>query len=327
MKKTKSIYEIKTRAISSFILLLMVIFLSACGTEDTNSEPKNEEKAPTERTITDATGEKKIPANPKRVAATSQQLMEFLIPLDLNVRVAPKATIADEFYSYFPEDKQKNIILVGDSSPLNFEGFLAQQPDLIFVREDTQSYDKMSKIAPAIMIKETKDWRTDLKEYARIMDKESEAKAYLDNYQNQVDGYKEELKSTVGNEKVVFIRLLDKEVRIYNNLPTSVGGVMYHDLGLTPVEGIESKDLFSAISLEKLLEMNPDHIFVQTGKQDEKPEVSQKRLEEITKGDIWKSLNAFKNNHVYVEDASFFNNTPMSQLNTAKIITETLNKN
>ncbi|MFT8311402.1 MAG: ABC transporter substrate-binding protein [Sporolactobacillus sp.] len=305
-------------------LALILALLSACaGQQDTNNANSQSSK---QRTITDATGKKTIPSHPKRVAATSQQLMEYLIPLGIPVKAAPKATITEKFYPYFPKDKQKGIHVVGDSAPLNFEGFLAQKPDLIFVREDTQSYDKMSQIAPSIMIKETQNWRTDFKAYAKIMNKEQAAKDYLAKYQKQVDAYKSQLKKSVGNKKVVFIRLLDKQVRIYNNLPTSVGGVLYHDLGLTPVAGIESKDLFAAISLEKLLEMNPDYIFVQTGKQDEKPEVSEKRLKQITSGAIWKSLNAFKNHHVFVVDSSFFNNTPMSQLNTAKIVTEKLSK-
>lgn len=306
------------------VLILTLTLLSACAGQQGNQE--TDHTSTKQRTITDAIGKKTIPAQPKKVAATSQQLMEYLIPLGIPVKIAPKATISDNFYSYFPKDKQKGFHLIGESSPLNFEGFLAQKPDLIFVRENTQSYDKMAQIAPSIMIKETENWRTDFKAYAQLMGKQKEAKTYLAKYQKQVDAYKAELKKTVGTKKVVFIRLLDKQVRIYNHLPSSVGGVLYHDLGLTPVAGIESKDLFSAISLEKLLEMNPDYIFVQTGKQDEKPEVSKKRLKQITSGDIWKSLNAFKNHHVYVVDSSFFNNTPMSQLNTAKIITEKLSK-
>lgn len=323
---------------AGLILLLAIFVLSACGgNQGGNAQSEaaqggntqgaanaQQTQTPAERTITDATGEKTIPADPQKVAATSQQLMEYLIPLNLNVKIAPKAMPAADYYPYFPKEKYPDIQLVGESSPLNFEAFLAQKPDLIFVREDTQAYEKMSKIAPTIMIKETKDWRKDLTQYAALVGKEKEAEAYLKDYQSQVDQYKEQLKNAVGNETVVFIRLLDKQVRIYNNLPTSVGGVLYHDLGLTPVKGIESEDLFAAISLEKLLEMNPDHIFVQTGKQDEKPEVSQERLEDITKGDVWKSLNAFKNNHVYIVDASFFNNTPLSQLNTAKTVAEKL---
>ncbi|WP_090572510.1 ABC transporter substrate-binding protein [Paenibacillus sp. OV219] len=60
------------------------------------------------------------------------------------------------------------------------------------------------------------------------------------------------------------------------------------------------------ISLESLITLNPDHIFLHS-----RPTApTDKALEELSKRPVWNSLKAVKNGHVYVLESSAFTPGP-----------------
>ncbi|NRS50792.1 ABC transporter substrate-binding protein [Brevibacillus sp. HB2.2] len=91
-----------------------------------------------------------------------------------------------------------------------------------------------------------------------------------------------------------------KEYRVHG--PNQLfAATIARDLGLKPLPQVEAMKKFEVISMEKLPELNPDHIFIQVGNPAKGPdEESDKRFQELTNSAVWQQLKAVKNNHVYV---------------------------
>lgn len=266
------------------------------------------------RTVKHSLGSTDIPAEPKRIAITHQILIDWLHPLGYKVSVAPMARPDRDFEPYTPEAQKQDLTLIGPPGDPNLEALLQQEPDLIFVNwGHDKAYEQLNKIAPSIFVAFRDDWRDLLREYGRMLGKEQEAEQWLDAYRQKAEKAKAEL-AGLADQTVVFIRFLPREMRIYANHPTSsVGGVLYHDLGLKPVSEPGTDTMFEAISLEGLAQLNPDHIFMQIGFVPESDEEARKRYEDLTSGAVWQGINAVKKNQVYLVESAFFSNSPLAK--------------
>jgi iron complex transport system substrate-binding protein len=307
--------------------VLILVLVTACGAQPTTgTQQQVSVSQPKQKAVKHSMGESLIPTEPQRIAVTHQMLIDWLVPLGLNAAISPKATPTDNFFPYFPEDKTKGIKLIGNPDIPNPEAFLAEQPDLIFIYSGHEkAYEQLSKVAPSVFIPQTDDWRIDLREYGRILGKEAAAEKWLQEYQQKADDAKAKLTQTLGKETVVFIRILPKELRIYNNIQAnSVGAVLYKDLGLQPVSGLSTGNFFDAISMEKLVEMNPDHIIMQIGLQSDTDDAAKKKYEELTSGALWRGLTAIQKNHVYTVNSSFINSTPLGKSNVIDTLMKTM---
>lgn len=68
------------------------------------------------------------------------------------------------------------------------------------------------------------------------------------------------VKATIGNESVLFLRVLEKDYRVYGKV-SPAGSVLYNDLALKAPEGVPMDKKLQVISIEVMPELNPDHIF------------------------------------------------------------------
>ncbi|WP_185923336.1 ABC transporter substrate-binding protein [Brevibacillus brevis] len=91
-----------------------------------------------------------------------------------------------------------------------------------------------------------------------------------------------------------------KEYRVHG--PNQLfAATIARDLGLKPLPQVEAMKKFEVISMEKLPELNPDHIFIQVGNPAKGPdEEADKRFQELSNSTLWQQLKSVKNNHVYV---------------------------
>lgn len=260
-------------------------------------------------------GESVIPAEPKRIAITHQIIMDWLLPLGIYASVAPKAGPDRDYAPYLPQDQREKLKLIGPPGNPNPEAFLAESPDVIFLNWGHEKvYDQMSKIAPTVFVASKDNWRELFRDYAAMLRKEQEGEQWLAAYQQKADKAKARIAPALKDQTVVFVRFLPKELRVYSNHPaTSVGGVLYHDLGLKAPPQLASDTQYEAISLEGLVEMNPDHIFMQIGFIPESDKEAKKRYDEITEGALWKQISAVRQGHLYPVDDNFFNNSPLGK--------------
>lgn len=99
---------------------------------------------------------------------------------------------------------------------------------------------------------------------------------------------------------------------------------LYMDLGLTAPQEIKNAQTQEMISLEKFSEMNPDYIFVQFSEDENKDQPD--ALKNLQNNPIWQSINAVKNNKVFVNvvDPLAQGGTAWSKIHFLKAVVEKL---
>src|SRR5690606_26633820 len=229
----------------------------------------------------------------------------FFIDFLLSLGIQPKAAVSagphakDQFSWYF-RDQLKGTTNLGWQVNPNLETILKAKPDLILSSGiHSEAYENFSKIAPTGLIEQVeteggKDWRKTFLSTAVVFGKEEKAKQVIAEYDQQVEESKKKIRRAIGNETVMFLRVKDKELRYYGQKNFDV---MYGDLGLKPPAHFPSakgEQPFQPLALEKLPEINPDHIFLLV-------ETSE-TFNEISNSEIWKNLRAVKNRRVYEVD-------------------------
>ncbi|UOQ83327.1 iron-hydroxamate ABC transporter substrate-binding protein [Gracilibacillus salinarum] len=296
---------------NKWLVLLMaalLVFLAACGSEeddsasdssgDSNTEESNTEESESDtRTVTDAMGhEVEIPANPERVIAS--YLEDYLVALGITPVAQWSVRDGSDVQGYLQGDLGDVLTI---PSELPYEAVTSFEPDLLIMDSasmvEDNKYEQYSKIAPTFVVgsEENNDWREEMKTIGTVFGMEEKANEVLDEYEAKAADAKEQIQSAIGDESVAALWLFaDTFYIVSENL--SSGDLLYNDLGLTAPDVVseisESTTAnWSEISLEKLAELNADHIFLINSQQEE----GSAMLEES----IWKNIPAVKNGNVY----------------------------
>jgi iron complex transport system substrate-binding protein len=287
---------------------LLALSLAACGDEeatesqsstnktDQTSAKDQQEEAKT-RTLTDAMGNKVvIPANPKRVIAT--YLEDNLVTLGIKPVAQWSVKDGASIQGYL-QDELDGIPTIPHDLP--FEAVQKMEPDLIIMDSASMveggKYEQYNKIAPTYVIgtEVNNDWRDELKRVGEVFGKEEAAKEALEKYEAKAEKAKETLKKETDNPSVAAIWLVGGKFFVVSETLSS-GAVMYEDLGLkvpAVVKEISASATgnWSAISLEKLVELDADHLFLINSDES----TGSKALNES----LWKSIPAVKSGNVH----------------------------
>lgn len=294
----------KKRNVFMSSFLVLSLSLAGCGdnsenvtqTKDNETESATEELS-TERILKDAMGhEVTIPANPKHIIAS--YLEDNLIALGITPvaqwSVNSGAGLQDYLQAYL-----KDVPTI--PSELPFEVVASFTPDLIIMSSaqevEGSKYDQYAKIAPTyvVEIENNSDWREKLLSVGEIFEKTDEAKQVLEVYEKKATESKKIIQDSIGAESAAAIWLVNNNFYIVSENVSS-GAVLYGDLGLsTPsvVKEISSTATgnWSAISLERLAELDADHIFLINS--------DKGNGAEMLRDPVWKNIPAVKNGHIY----------------------------
>ncbi|MFB9327890.1 ABC transporter substrate-binding protein [Paenibacillus aurantiacus] len=280
--------------------IISASLLAGCGNESNSTASTatattaNAAAKPFERVIQHAAGETTLTKEPSRIALLDYSYADYVAALD----VKPTATVTfveNEMPPYLA-DRLTDVQSIGAINAINLEALMETQPDLIIGVSPSQekTYDQMSQIADTILLDQAAfDWRKSLTEFGTILGKEEKAQQVIADYDKKAEEAREEVAQAVGDQTVMFLRVTAKEYRVYGNISPS-GSVLYGDLGLKAVPGVDMNQKQAAISMEMLPELNPDHIFLLAG--------DDKKIKELQESALWKNLNAVKNNHIYPVD-------------------------
>ncbi|MRH43795.1 ABC transporter substrate-binding protein [Aquibacillus halophilus] len=295
-------------------LLVFVLLLAACGNEDEENaeqtdETNNEETATNddqdteeeteamERTLTDAMGnEVTIPAEPERVIAS--YLEDYLVALGITPVAQWSVGDGASIQNYL-EGSLADVPTIPYDLPL--EAVTSFDPDLIIMDSagmvEGNKYDQYNRIAPTYVIgsEENNDWRDELLEVGKIFGQEEKAEQVLADYEEKATDAKEEIQAAIGDESVAALWLVSNTFYIVSENLSS-GDVLYGDLGLSTPNVVteisaSSEANWSEISLEKLAELDADHIFLINSDKGTGSEMLQQ--------DIWKNIPAVKNDNIY----------------------------
>lgn len=305
----------------SIVMVVLMLILAACGGNGANNggsgsangsgnnKPKQENgsqqpEAPKTKIYKAENGDIEVPVNPERIVAVT-----FLGDLlALGVTPVGAGSIALD-NSVLLKEELSGVTSVGDVS---VEAVMGLEPDLIIVPSylPGETVEQLVKIAPTVAIPWFGFTGTDPLEQVRtigdLIGKEAEAEAFIARYKEKAAEAKARIAGAIGpDETVGSYSIWAKNFWV---LPKGrdAGYNLLEMFGLTSPAKVNEEVIATGqgkdISLEVLPEYAADHMFVTVYE----PDGGSERAKEVLEGSLWNSLDAVKNNHVYMLDMSEF---------------------
>ncbi|MBU8710947.1 AraC family transcriptional regulator [Brevibacillus parabrevis] len=269
--------------------------------------------------ISTVKGDVVVPATPRRIVA--DQYLGTLITLGVTPIGAPGLHRQNPYIT----EALKNVEDIGDVNG-SLEKVIDLQPDLIVTEssDDQGRYDQLSKIAPTISIPygQLKNIQEELTFFGKLLGKEQEAKDWLADYEKRIAAAKERVRKVIPEGKSFsIIELTDKQMFVYGDNFGRGGQAVYQALGLKPPAAIAKtlqEKQWLELSSELLSQYAGDYIILTSNSH---------TLEDLKKDPLWSSLDAVKNNHVYVwkEERSWYYD-PIAVLSQTEEIADWLTK-
>lgn len=299
MKKINLLYLLAILAIISGLLLYYLPDM----TSGHNAESNQTSQTFKEKTIVHDFGTTELKKAPKRIVILDNLYGEILDPLDITpVGATTGQADSQEFSTLFKKQyKDAKVVSVGWQGNPDLDKIAELKPDLILMTgEQEDLYEELSEIAPTVgyQINTDENWdyhETSLK-VAEIFDKRDEMKKDLDRLDAREAVFAENVKAKFGNQKLMYLRVTDNDIRYY-----AYGhfGYLYDTYHFNRVETFNPDDMFQVIDPDKLKDINPDLLIVQAD--------SQELLDNKLKNSpVWTSLKAVQNNKVIYADYSTY---------------------
>ena len=299
MKKINLLYLLAILAIISGLLLYYLPDM----TSGHNAESNKTSQTFKEKTIVHDFGTTELKKAPKRIVILDNLYGEILDPLDITpVGATTGQADSQEFSTLFKKQyKDAKVVSVGWQGNPDLDKIAELKPDLILMTgEQEDLYDKLSEIAPTVgyQINTDENWdyhETTLK-VAEIFDKRDEMKKDLDKVDAREAVFAENVKAKFGNQKLMYLRVTDNDIRYY-----AYGhfGYLYDTYHFNRAETFNPDDMLQVIDPDKLKDINPDLLIVQADSQ----ELLDNKLKNTP---VWTSLKAVQNNKVIYADYSTY---------------------
>lgn len=270
------------------LLLILAIMLGACGkdaTGDNSSVPK--EETPEFVTYQSETGPVEVPADPQRVVLLSG-FTGNVLQLGVNV-------VGVDVWSKNNPTFEKELKDVEEVSEENLEKIMELEPDLIIGLSTVKNLDKLSKIAPTVTYTWGKaDYLTQHVEIGKLLNKEQEAQAWVDDFKQRAEAAGEEIREKIGEDATVsVIESYGKDLYVFGDNWARGTEILYQAMDLKMPEKVKEVALESgyyALSTEVLPEYAGDYIILS------KYSDADTSFQET---ETYKNIPAVKNNRVF----------------------------
>ncbi|MGG4489960.1 iron-hydroxamate ABC transporter substrate-binding protein [Metabacillus idriensis] len=281
-------------------LLLLLVLLSACGNEA--AEDKGSDKKEEKSTITyeSEAGPVEVPADPKRVIVLSS-FAGNVMALDTNL------VGVDSWSKMNP--RYEALEGVEEVTDDNLEKIIELNPDLIIGLSNIKNIDKLKEIAPTVTYTYGKvDYLTQHLEIGKLLNKEKEAQAWIDDFKKRSQTAGEEIKAKIGEDATVsVIENFDKQLYVFGDNWARGTEILYQEMKLKMPEKVTEmalKDGFYAISAEVLPEYAGDYMIFSKNTDGDTS---------FQETETYKNIPAVKNNQVFEANAKeFYFNDPIS---------------
>ncbi len=294
------------------LLLAGLITLGFSLTGCSSPSKSDNETSPTEqstdqnqetRKVTVADVEYEVPANPQRVIAY-EGYVGSAIALDVPVI----GTVMREGYDYSYLGDLTGIENVG--APISVEKALELNPDLIVTYDDS-NLDQLRQIAPVVYI--PYGYAGSVQEEIRLLgdvfNKQEEAEEWIRSFDEEARAARERLAGVIPEDATFGLyETSGKTLYVYGDNFGRGGQALYNALALKApekiVEDVINGDQWMEISLEVLPEYAADYMFITQYM----PESgSTQTIEDlVAQNPIWGTLDAVKNNQVFMNDFNVF---------------------
>lgn len=300
------------------LLLLIVFFVTACSDAATTQDNTNSVDTNTPEFIIyeSENGPVEVPANPQRVILLSG-FTGNVISLGVNV---VGVDVWSKMNPTFAEEMQH----VAEVSDESLEKILELEPDLIIGLSNINNLDKLNAIAPTVTYTWGKvDYLTQHIEIGKLLNKEAEARAWVEDFTRRAEAAGEEIRAKIGQEATVtVIESYDKQLYVFGDNWARGTEIIYQSMKLQMPEKVKEMALESgyyALSTEVLPEYVGDYLFIS------KYAEADTSFQETN---TYKSMPAVQNNRVFEmngQGASF--SDPVTLENQLAFITKSLLQN
>ncbi|MFB9273708.1 iron-hydroxamate ABC transporter substrate-binding protein [Cohnella cellulosilytica] len=303
---------VTSRKMTIIAVILCLAFLAACGSNNAApaaSQPPASESAgpsasespsaePEYRTIDTVNGPVQIPAHPQRIVA--EEYLGSLIALDVIPVGAPGLSLQN----YYFKEALAGVADSGTYGSPSPEVIMSLNPDLI-ITGNKDVYETLSKIAPTVAVPygELKNAHEELTFFGKMLGKEKEAQAWLEEYDRQIAEAKAKVDAAIpADASFSILESAGKSIWAYGDNFGRGGQPVYQALGRKPpvtvAEQIMEKQ-WAEISPETIDEYAGDYIVLTS---------NDRTLEDFQKDPIWSSIPAVKNDRLYVwpEERSWY---------------------
>lgn len=251
------------------------------------------------RTIQHDQGQTTIPAQPERVVALDNSLVEAVVALDAPL-VGGIGSYRDQ--KGFPDYLGDAVADTEDVGPLeapNLEAIAALQPDLIVsasVRHEAL-YQQLSAIAPTVFVKTTGPiWKDNIRVLGEALGRADKADQILTDYETRAAKLGAAINEKAGNPTVSMVRFLDGPTRLYAK--DSFSGILFQDMGLARPPAQDVNEFAVEIGEEEIRKADADYIFVTVYSGGEQASGR------VRSNPLWQQLVGVRAGNVYeVEDA------------------------
>ena len=217
-----------------------------------------------------------------------------------------------------------DVVDFGSGSEINLELLATLEPDLILTQAwdveqlDIANYEKLAPVA--VFDNKTKmDWKESLRQVGALLGLESRAESVIQQVEERLAAAKTELKAKVEDKTVMQMSLMGED-RYFITWREELYGE--DGLGLKTPEGYTAESgSYVQVSLESIVEMNPDYLFINVFDGDEAI------MDALFANSVWQSMDCVKNNRVFRIDGTGHANSALSTLYTVNFIIDALNNN
>ena len=273
-------------------LILSSIALVGCTTN--NSTNKENNNSDNQITVQHKLGTTKLNSKPKKIAVLELSFLDSLHNLDID-----PVAIADDGESNKVTDvtngEKIDYVSVGDRKEPNLEELSSMDLDLIIADTSRHSeiYEDLNKIAPTIVLDSIDssydEYIENFETIAEIVGKEDVAKTKIEEAEKVLSDVKDKAKDKVSDEEVLTVSPKNDEYTAHTS--SSFVGQVLEKAGFK--NAIQSDDREASLSLEQLVEINPDIIVYM------RDDIDTTIYTEWKDTELYKSLDAVKNNKVY----------------------------
>ena len=273
-------------------LILSSIALVGCTTN--NSTNKENNSGDNQITVQHKLGTTKLNSKPKKIAVLELSFLDSLHNLDID-----PVAIADDGESNKVTDvtngEKIDYVSVGDRKEPNLEELSSMDLDLIIADTSRHSeiYEDLNKIAPTIVLDSIDssydEYIENFETIAEIVGKEDVAKTKIEEAEKVLSDVKDKAKDKVSDEEVLTVSPKNDEYTAHTS--SSFVGQVLEKAGFK--NAIQSDDREASLSLEQLVEINPDIIVYM------RDDIDTTIYTEWKDTELYKSLDAVKNNKVY----------------------------
>ncbi|KZN98345.1 iron-hydroxamate ABC transporter substrate-binding protein [Bacillus badius] len=283
-------------------LLLIVLVLSACsGGESDKKKAASKESKPKMITYEAETGPVKVPADPKRVVVL-QSFAGNVMALDVNL-------VGVDSWSKMNPRFAKQLKNAEEVSDENLEKIIELNPDLIIGLSTTKNIDKLKEIAPTVTYTYGKaDYLTQHIEIGKLLNKEKEAQAWVDDFKKRAHSAGKDIKAKIGEDTTIsVIENFDKQLYVFGDNWGRGTEILYQEMKLKMPEKVKKmalKDGYYALSLEVLPEFSGDYVVLSKNSDTD---------HSFQETDTYKNIPAVKNNRLFEVNAKeFYFNDPIT---------------